>query len=327
MTFDRFDIHQHVTDQIVALLDQAKGDFHLPWHTPGSIMRPVNVASGNPYQGVNILALWAEAEKRGYGSGVWGTYRQWAAAGAQVRKGEKAAHVVFYKEAAGSRDAAAADDAGQNAEPARRLVTRASAVFAAEQVDGYNVPEPSPRDPVIANARAEAFVAATRAKIIHEGHRAFYRPSTDTIHMPPRSVFVGTSTSSPTEAYYSTLFHELTHYAGHATRCNRQLGKRFGEHAHAMEELVAELGAAFLCADLQITCAPRVDHAQYLAHWLPVLRHDKRAIFSAASKASEAVAFLSAVQPPSSEEPSRSVAEGPMESVGGLAVSALVASL
>ena len=141
MTFDRFDIHQHVTDQIVAMLDQAKGDFRLPWHTPGSIMRPINVASAKPYQGVNILALWAEAEKRGYGSGVWGTYRQWAALGAQVRKGEKAAYVVFYKEAAGSRDAAAADDAAQNAEPARRLVTRASAVFAVEQVDGYTVPE------------------------------------------------------------------------------------------------------------------------------------------------------------------------------------------
>jgi antirestriction protein ArdC len=327
MTFDRFDIHQHVTDQIVAMLDQAKGNFCLPWHTPGSIMRPINVASAKPYQGVNILALWAEAEKRGYGSGIWGTYRQWAAAGAQVRKGEKAAYVVFYKEATGSRDAAAADDAAQSAEPARRLVTRASAVFAVEQVDGYNLPEPPPRDPVIANARAETFVAATRARIIHEGHRAFYRPSTDTIHMPPRFVFIGTSTSSPTEAYYSTLFHELTHYAGHEPRCNRQLGKRFGEHAHAMEELVAELGAAFLCADLQITCTPRIDHAQYLAHWLAVLRHDKRAIFSAASKASEAVAFLSAAQPLSSNEPRRSAAEGPVEWGNALPASALVASL
>jgi antirestriction protein ArdC len=327
MSFDRFDIHQHVTDQIIAMIDQAKGDFRLPWHTPRSNTRPLNIASGKPYQGVNILALWAEAEKRGYGSGLWGTYRQWAALGAQVRKGEKSAYIVFYKEAAASRHPAAADDAAQNAEPVRRLVTRASAVFAVEQVDGYNLPEAPPRDPVIADARAEAFVAATRAKIIHEGRRAFYRPSTDTIYMPPRSVFIGTSTSSPTEAYYSTLFHELTHYAGHETRCNRQLGKRFGEHAHAMEELVAELGAAFLCADLQITCAPRIDHAQYLAHWLAVLRHDKRAIFSAASKASEAVAFLSAVQPLSRNESSRSGAEALPESASALNVSALVASL
>ena len=127
---------------------------------------------------------------------------------------------------------------------------------------------------------------------MHEGHRAFYRHSTDSIHLPPREAFISTSTSSPTEAYYSTLFHELTHYAGHETRCNRQLGNRFGDDAYAMEELVAEFGAAFLCADLQITCAPRTDHAQYLAHWLAVLRNDKRAIFAAASKASESAAFL-----------------------------------
>jgi antirestriction protein ArdC len=144
--------------------------------------------------------------------------------------------------------------------------------------------------------QAEAFVAATGATIHHGGSRAFYRPSTDSIQLPPREAFIGSPTSTPAEAYYSTLLHELVHFTSHETRCNRQLGKRFGDDAYAMEELIAELGAAFLCADLRITDEPRVDHAQYLASWLSVLKADKKAIFTAASKASEAAAFLAALQ-------------------------------
>jgi antirestriction protein ArdC len=145
--------------------------------------------------------------------------------------------------------------------------------------------------------QAEAFVAATGAAIHHGGSRAFYRPATDSIHLPPRDAFIGTPTSSPAESYFSTLLHELTHWTSAEPRCNRQLGKRFGDQAYAVEELIAELGAAFLSADLHITAAPRADHAQYLASWLAVLKADKKAIFAAASKASEANAFLAALQP------------------------------
>jgi antirestriction protein ArdC len=99
MTKERFDIHQHITDKIVSAIERGAGDFRLPWHRgTGSIMRPVNIASKKAYRGVNVVALWAYAETSGYCSGTWGTYRQWAEAGAQVRKGEKAAFVVFYKE-------------------------------------------------------------------------------------------------------------------------------------------------------------------------------------------------------------------------------------
>ena len=132
-------------------------------------------------------------------------------------------------------------------------------------------------------------------RISHGGGRAFYRPATDSIQLPPRDAFIGSPTSTPAEAYYSTMLHELTHWTSAETRCNRQLGKRFGDQAYAIEELVAELGAAFLCADLGITDEPRADHAQYLAAWLSVLKADKKAIFTAASKASEAAAFLAAI--------------------------------
>lgn len=116
-------------------------------------------------------------------------------------------------------------------------------------------------------------------------------------HLPSREAFIGTKTSTPAESYFSTLCHELCHWTSPESRCHRQLGQRFGDQAYAIEELVAELGAAFLCADLRITGEPRADHAQYLASWLAVLKADKKAIFTAASKASEAAAFLAALQP------------------------------
>ena len=149
---------------------------------------------------------------------------------------------------------------------------------------------------VVPHDPSRGFVAATGATIHHGGGRAYYRPSTDSIHLPPREAFIGTPTSTPAEFYFSTLCHELCHWTSRENRCNRQLGKRFGDQAYAMEELVAELGAAFLCTDLQITDEPRPDHAQYLASWLAALKADKKAIFTAASKASEAATFLAALQ-------------------------------
>ncbi|MGO9847100.1 MAG: ArdC family protein, partial [Methylocella sp.] len=289
-----FDIHQHITDKIVSAIERGAGDFRLPWHrSAGTIMRPVNIASKKAYRGVNVVALWAYAEEFGYSTGTWGTYKQWTEAGAQVRKGEKAAYVVFYKEL----EFAAESETG-DAETATRLFARATPVFAAEQVEGYQVPvlDPLPATVITPIEQAEAFVAATGASITYGGSRAFYRPSTDSIQLPPREAFIGSPTSTPAESFYSTICHELTHWTSAESRCNRQLGKRFGDQAYAIEELVGELGAAFLCADLRITDEPRADHAQYLASWLSVLKADKKAIFTAASKASEAAAFLAALQ-------------------------------
>jgi antirestriction protein ArdC len=235
MTKERFDIHQQITDTISA------GELRLPWHrAAGNIMHPVNIASKKAYRGVNVVALWAYAEVSGYSSGTWGTYRQWAEAGAQVRKGEKAAFVVFYKELEVAGETA-------DAETETRLFARATPVFAAEPVDGYQAPViDMPVVTMTPIEQAEAFVAATGAQIDHGGTRAFYRPSTDSIQLPPREAVIGSPTSSPAESYYSTL---CQHWTSAESRCNRQLGKRFGDHAYAMEELVAELGAAFLCAE------------------------------------------------------------------------------
>jgi antirestriction protein ArdC len=223
MKTERFDIHQHITDKIVSAIERGAGEFRLPWHrSAGNILRPVNIASKKAYRGVNVLTLWATADEKGYGSGVWGTYKQWAEIGAQVRKGEKSAYIVFYKEIT------VVGEDGDSEGVDTHLFARATPVFAAEQVDGWAAPTiDAPATIITPIEQAEAFVAATGASITHGGSRAFYRPSTDSIHLPPREAFIGSLTSSPAEAYYSTLLHELTHYTSHESRCNRQLGKRF----------------------------------------------------------------------------------------------------
>ncbi|MCA3160278.1 MAG: DUF1738 domain-containing protein [Burkholderiales bacterium] len=289
------DVYTQVTDTIISAIEAGAGQWDMPWHRHGvTHTRPMNALTSKRYRGVNVLALWAAAEARGFTTGLWGTYRQWQEKGAQVRKGEKSSLVVFFKELAVDETN---PETGET-ERGRRLIAKASYVFNANQVDGFALPEPqAPANPAEVLAEVEAYIAATRARVTFGGEGAFYRPLTDTIHMPDRTRFVGSATSSATECLYSTLLHELTHWTGIKTRCDREFGKRFGDDAYAMEELVAELGAAFLCADLGIANTPRPDHAAYISHWLTVLKADKKAIFTAASKAAQAVDYLDGLQP------------------------------
>lgn len=291
---ERRDVHQQVTDNIIAAIEAGAGDWQMPWHRSGKgLNRPVNIDTPQHYRGVNILNLWIAGETNGFTEGVWGTYRQWQNRGCQVRKGEKGSLVVFYKELEfEDRD----EDSGLISTDTR-LMARASTVFNAEQVDGYErEPVPVSDNPVTPIEQAEAFVAASKAIIRHGGGRAYYHRGQDYIQIPELARFLGTATRTPTEAYYGTLLHELTHWTGHKSRCEREFGKRFGDDAYAMEELVAELGSAFLCADIGISPHPRPDHAAYVDHWLKVLKADKKAIFTAASQASKAADFLTGLQ-------------------------------
>lgn len=172
-------------------------------------------------------------------------------------------------------------------------------MFNAAQVDGFTLPDaPQPLGPVDRIAAADAFFRNMGARIEHGGERAFFRPSTDTIHMPDEGLFCGTDTMTRSEAYFAVLGHECIHWSGSDKRLARTFGKRFGDAAYAAEELVAEIGSAFLCAELGITQDTRADHAQYLAQWLKLLKDDSKAIFTAAARASEAVAYLKTLQPP-----------------------------
>lgn len=293
-TKTRRDIHQEVTNAIIAAIEAGPGSFELPWHrSSAGLGRPRNAATRRAYNGVNILTLWISAQSRGFTSGSWGTYKQWQSLGAQVRRGEKASTVVFYK----SFDVRTENEDGEPVTETR-LFARSSRVFNADQVDGFSDPTVTAplTDDTETLAAVDDFIAATGAEIRHGGACACYAPSGDYIRIPPRAAFTGTATSTATESYYATVLHEIVHWAGHPARCNRDLSGRFGNAAYAMEELVADLGAAFLCADLHIAPSPRADHAAYLASWLKVLRNDKKAIFTAASKASQAADYLAGLQ-------------------------------
>jgi antirestriction protein ArdC len=280
---EKRDVYQTVTAQIISAIEQGTGSWRMPWHTSGRFASsPINVTSRKPYRGINTLCLWASAQSKGYESGEWATYKQWEDHGAQVRKGEKATTVVFWKFA---DDAADADD-GTPTSGSRLVFTRGYSVFNGAQVDGYT-PKAEPESTL--NERieeADAFFRAIGANVRHGGNLAFYSSLSDHIQMPPFQAFV------ESVSYYSTLAHEHTHWTANAGRCDRQLGKRFGDHSYAAEELIAELGAAFTCAHLGLSTEPRKDHAQYINSWLKVLKADKRAIFMAASKAQQATDWL-----------------------------------
>lgn len=291
-------IYAAITDQIIAAIEQGAGDFQMPWHRArGATARPWNVASGKRYQGINIVALWLAAEAYAHPHPIWGTYKQWQAKGAQVRRGERASLIVFYKMLEGVQE----DPTTGETEARRVPMARASHVFNAAQVDGYVPPvldeaamQAAVIDPIEA---ADHVVRVSGAEIREGGDRAFYNPRDDFIGMPEPSRFFGTDTMTPTEAYYATKLHELTHWSGGAKRLNRDLSGRFGANAYAMEELVAELGASYLCADLGVTTSLRPDHAAYIQSWLKVMRGDNRAIFTAAARAQDAARYLMAFAP------------------------------
>jgi antirestriction protein ArdC len=295
----RVDVHEQITNRIIEAIERGMvaGAFKLPWHRPaGSITRPTNIESKKAYRGINVVTLWVEAQLKGYSVPVWGTYKQFQETGCQVRKGEKASMVVFYKEIEFQRDTA--DQKPEDDGTGTAWMARGYYVFNAEQTDGYELPERPPVVEIDRNTRVESFMANTGIEVRNGGHSAYYRPSEDYIQMPDAGLFTGTDTSTATEAYYATLLHEGIHASGHRSRLDRNFSGRFGTQERSAEELCAELGAAFLCADLCVTPHLRDDHAHYIAHWLEIMKGDKKAIFTAAAAANRAAEYLHGLQPP-----------------------------
>jgi len=280
---EKADVYEKITTEIIEAIEAGCGKFELPCHTFGVL--PTNASNNRRYRGVNTLALWAVASRRGYNTNLWATYQQWHELGAQVRKGEKSATVVFWKFY--DEDRESEDDATPEVnEIGHRCFARAYHIFNADQVDGFTVPEMPTLPEARRIQRAEDFFRNTGIRIVEKGARACYDPQADEIHMPPFALF------KKADYFYSTLGHESVHATGAASRCNRQLGNRFGSELYAAEELVAELGNAFVSAELQLETEPRTDNAPYLASWLKMFKDDRRAIFTAASKAQQAVDWL-----------------------------------
>ena len=289
------DVHAEVTNRILAQLDLGVRPWIKPWSTSGLGMTRPRRYTGEAYRGINTLILWGAADLAGHAAPTWITFKQALEAGGAVRKGERGTTVVY----ASTFNRTVEDHATGDAVETQIPFLKAYTVFNVEQCDGLPAEltaTPAPKAELERIDAAEAFVTGTGAILVPGDDGAYYAPGLDVIAMPPRTAFRSAAD------WFSTLLHELVHWSGAKTRCDRTFGERFGDSAHAREELVAELGSAFLCADLGIEATPRDDHAAYLDHWLTVLKEDKRAIFQAASLATRAADFLHALQAPAAAQ-------------------------
>jgi antirestriction protein ArdC len=268
------DIYAEVTDKIIAQIEAGS----LPWVKPWTNAEgcnsglPVNYSTGKAYRGINVLMLWAS----GFPDQRWLTFKQAQAIGANVRKGEHGSLVVFYKKW-DLKDTNASVESVTKSIPILRSFT----VFNVSQIDGLKTDAaPVEPRPITYTRAAELLAQATMA---HGGNRAFYSPANDSITLPRLEQFASEAD------YFVTGLHELTHWTGHKSRLARDFSGRFGTDAYAFEELIAEMGAAFLCADSGIEYTTQ--HASYIESWLRVLKADKKAILTAASQAQKAADF------------------------------------
>ena len=286
---DLKDIYSRITGKIIADLEQGVRPWLKPWsveHAAGRITRPLR-HNGVPYQGINVVMLWSAAASKGYACPLWLTFKQAIELGGNVRKGECGELVVYANRITRS-------EADENGDEQLREIPymKGYTVFNAEQCDGlpprFSAPAEAPAlSPADRIEQADRFFTATGADIRHGGIRAYYAEHNDYVQMPPFEIF------RDAESHAATLAHERTHGTKHRIRLGRDFGRgRFGDEGYAREELVAELGAAFLAADLAITPEVRDDHAAYIGHWLEALRNDTRLIFSAAAHAQRAADFL-----------------------------------
>lgn len=275
-------MQETITERIIADLKEGVPSWVKPW-TNGSGRAvshlPLNAVSGKEYSGVNILMLWSEAKLNGYRTQQWLTFQQGKEIGARVRKGEKSTPVVFVKFL----------DKDEDGEKKRIPVYRSYAVFNIDQMDSipvaYYGEQPEKERDEKWDA-AKDFCVHTGVQTDFGGSKAFYRPNTDRVVMPPYAAF-----GENDDAFFGTWLHELVHATGHKERLGRVYGQKFGDKAYAFEELVAELGSAFVCSKLGYLPTTRTA-ASYIASWITVLEDNPRAIIQAASYASAAARFL-----------------------------------
>ena len=284
------DIAAGITATILAKLEAGTKPWVQPW-SGQPVSRPLRHC-GAAYRGINTLLLWMAAEERGYASSYWMTYRQAEIFKGQVRKGEKCTHAVFYKSIAPGEPASGDEVSDEECTTKSRRLLRQYAVFNADQIDGLperyhaqaKAVQKMPES--IHRPKLEALFDKIPAIVRHNGFQAYYNRTRDEIVLPPIDAF------ETYEGYFSVRAHETAHWSGAEHRLGRKFGARFGDSAYAMEELVADITAAILGGALGLPEAELDNHAAYLAHWIKILKSDKNAILTAASKADEAVNFI-----------------------------------
>lgn len=296
------DLHQQVTDTIIAQLEKGVVPWSCPWKTKNSFSfgMPLNASSGKHYQGINIVLLWSASMEHGFSSSEWATFKQWSFKKEKIRKGEKGNMIIYYdtyeKEVDGEME--------------KVPFIKSSVVFNKCQLESYVSTETDDLDDDLPDLDTDIsisqiqpikaideFIANTDAMIEQEDYGACYIGATDKIYMPYPTLFVTDENHSATDAWYATLFHELIHWTGHPQRLNRERHRKFGDKVYANEELIAEMGSAFLCSAFDISTRQYTDHASYIAHWLKVLKENKYAVVKAAGDASKAVGYLKGLQP------------------------------
>lgn len=280
------DVMADIVDRLIAEIDNGAQQWRMPWNTASGL--PHNAVTGNAYRGANILALWLESLICGYTSNGWATYKQWQSIDAQVRKGETGTRLIRWvdKKVDPVADTPVGDEAKRS-----QLIPVAFTVFHLSQCDIANnttTVKPTPRH----HGNFAHFFDAIPAVIRWGAGNPCYVPHLDEIRMPDWDAF------HTTAAGHATLAHELAHWTGHRERLDRDLTGRYGDDSYAMEELIAEMSAAFTCAEVGIAPAIRDDHAPYLAHWLRVLRAEPRHLWSVASAAQAATDHLATYQTP-----------------------------
>jgi antirestriction protein ArdC len=276
----RTDIYQTVTDSIIGALEKGVKPWVCPWKRNGAVSGiPSNFATGTRYSGMNIMLLWCSAADQGFTDSRWLTYKQAQELGAQVRKGEHGTTAIFYKTLEKETEAG---------EVEKIPMLKSFTVFNVEQIEGLTLAnEEAASQPEIEFdplPQVENLFQCTGANITERGQQAFFKPATDEIWLPERHLFADAAN------FYATGLHELVHWSGAKRRLNREMKGKFGSEGYAFEELIAELGSAFLMADLGVT--GEVQHESYIASWLTSLKEDKRFIFKAASAASKAHRYL-----------------------------------
>lgn len=288
---NKLNIFDRVTHKIVSDLEQGIRPWQKPWssHPADSAFCRPSRHNGEPYRGVNILLLWDAALERGYQHPTWMTLKQAEAYGARVRKGERATWIVYANKVTKTEISGATGDKTEK----QVHFLRGYSVFNAEQID--DLPEKfflKNNANLVPLEQVDHFIRNTGATIRYGGDHAYYSEVNDYVQIPFLDQF------KDRESYYATLAHEITHWTKHESRLNRDFGRFFwGDEGYAKEELVAEIGAAFLCADLGITPEIRQDHAGYLEPWLKALKDDRKLIFAAASHATRAISYLKSLQP------------------------------
>jgi antirestriction protein ArdC len=271
-------IYQEVTDQIIAEIEKGAMPWVKPWKSDSSVEK--NIVSKKEYNGINRLILGMMTHFKGYSSPFYGSFKQWQDLGGSVKKGEKGIKIVFYKPVAKKSITESGD-----IEKSAYACLKTYYVFNADQVEGIEISKPAIEPRVYNPAPAlDDRILKTGANIKHGGGSAFFSPAGDFIGMPNRDTFQDDS------SYYATVLHELTHWSGAKHRLDRDLSGKFGNSKYAFEELVAELGAAFLCQDYQIQGELR--HAGYIQNWLTCLRENNQAIFKAAALAQKAADYI-----------------------------------